>query len=102
MRKSRNLLAAALALASATAFATAPAPKPASPKAEAAAQESPEDAAFSAKWSEAMKSLGTNEGATYDEQVGKYLATLPEYKPSIRECMAKNPGKQTVTGYLEY
>ena len=95
-----TLLLAAL-LACATASATAPAPKtdPAKPEAEAP---SPADTAFNARWTEAMKALGTPEGAAYDEQVGKYLVAIPEYKATIHECMTKNPGKQTVTGFLEY
>lgn len=102
MHKFRTTTLFALLLASGAVFATAPTPKADAPKAPAAEKESPEDAAYSAKWSEAMKTIGTAEGAAYDEKVGAYLSTLPDYKPSVRACMERNPGKQNISGYLEY
>jgi hypothetical protein len=102
MRPLRPALFLAAALLANAALATAPDTKPDAPKKPEAEAVSPADKEFSDKWSAAMKALGTSEGATYDEAVGRYLSTQPDYKATIHKCMADNPGKHTVTGYLEY
>lgn len=62
----------------------------------------PADTTFDTESAEAMKALVTPEGKAYDDQLGHYLAGLPDYAASMKQCMALNPKKQSARGYLRF
>jgi len=72
------------------------------PAAPPEAPRTPEELAFESDGAEAMKNVGTTEGANYDAALGRYLAGLPDYRTGVRKCIDENPGKQTVFGVMRF
>jgi hypothetical protein len=100
-----GLAALALVAASTAGICRATA-APAAPKAVSPAPSSQPAAAtdtvFETENAEAMKAFATPEGSAYDEQLGRYLAALPDYAATMKQCMALNPARQSVQGYLRF